>query len=103
MVTVEAEDHGSGAPREAVEEAGAIQTVRTILHHQEDSKMNNRHVPNVAQAEMDIPQHNAIVVASHATHENMLVNSVLTGEIDRTGAVGRNVWKTWYPCYDTFK
>ena len=102
MVTVEAEDHGSGAPREAVEEAGAIQTVRTILHHQEDSKMN-RHVPNVVQVEADTQPQNALVVAFHAAHGNMLGDSVLTGVLNRTGAVERIVWKTWYTFCDTFK
>ena len=102
MVIVAVEGHGSGAPREAVEEAGAIQIVRTILHHQEESKMN-RHVPNVVQVEADTQPQNALVVAFHAAHGNMLGDSVLTGVLNRTGAVERIVWKTWYMFCDTFK
>ena len=102
MVIVAAEDHGSRAPREAVEKAGAILTVRTILNHQEDSKVI-RPVPNVVQAEMATPPLNAVVDEFLATHVDMQEDTVLTREIDRTGAVGRNIWKTWPPCCDTSK
>ena len=47
MVTVEEEEHGSVAPREAVEEAGAILDNRTILLLQDSSKSNNPPAPNV--------------------------------------------------------
>ena len=83
MVIVAEEAHGTGAPREAVEEAGAILTIRAILHHQEDSKII-RPVPNVVQAEMATPPLNAAVVAFFATHENMLGDTVLTRDINRT-------------------
>ena len=96
MVTVEEEDHGSGAPREAGQEAGAILTDRTILHHQEYSKSNNLHVPNVVLVEANTQPQNALVVAFHAAHGNMLGDSVLTGVLNRMGAVERNVWKTWH-------
>ena len=89
MVTVEEEEHGSVAPREAVEEAGAIQTVRTILHHQEDSKRNNRHVPNVAQAARATLQTSAPAVANHVIHLNIPATSVLKKEMNRTGAVAQ--------------
>ena len=95
MVTVEEEEHGSVAPREAVEEAGAIQDNRTVLL-QDSSKINNPPVPNAVLVEAITQPHNAIAAAFNATHMNMLGDSVPTGVLNRTGAVERNVWKTWH-------
>ena len=47
MVIVEEEEHGSVAPREAVEEAGAIMDNRTVLLLQDSSKTHNLPAPNV--------------------------------------------------------
>ena len=102
MVTVEEEEHGSVAPREAVEEAGAILDNRTILLLQDSSKSNNPPAPNVNPVGVDILQPIATVVANHATHENILVDYVLTGD-DRTGAVERSVGKLWHSCCGILK
>ena len=102
MVTVEEEEHGSVAPREAVEEAGAILDNRTVLLLQDSSKSNNPPAPNVKPVGMDILQSNATVVANHAKHETIPVDYVLTGD-DRTGAVERSVGKLWHSCCGILK
>ena len=103
MVTVEEEEHGNVAPREAVEEAGAIMDNRTILLLQDSSKTNNLPVPNAVLVEAITQPHNAIAAAFNATHMNMLGDSVPTGVLARTGAVERSVGKLWHSCCGILK